>query len=420
MESNTENSSQKPRPLEGVTIIDLTTALAGPYCTLILAGLGARVIKVENPKNPDSARSNSPYLGRDGVKVSREHDDDFSVAMLERGRNKEAVTLNMKNPKAKEVFFDLVRNADAVVENFSAGVADRLGIGYAACAEINPRIVYTAISGFGANVHPKQNKAMDNIVQAMSGMMMASGREGEPPVRVGIPFGDLTAPLFAAIGTLAALMQARASGKGQHVDVSLLGALSALVAAEPFELMTRLGRETRSGNFMARLAPFGVFPTSDGYISICAPKDEFVADLFRAMGREELLEDPLYSSRDARVRNHIALHDMVSLWTRTMDTAQAADVLAEHGVPSGPVRNPGEAMRDPNLLMRGETTQLHHPVYGAVEDVIVGGLPIRMSGAFTGYDKPAVALGATNEEVYRNMLGYTQEQYEALRRDGVI
>lgn len=414
------NNPNMSRPLEGVTIIDLTTALAGPYATLLLAGLGARVIKVENPKNPDSARTNSPYLGREGIKVAREHDDDYSLAMLERGRNKEAVTLNMKHPQARAVFFDLVKNADAVVENFSAGVADRLGIGYAACAEVNPRIVFTAISGFGANVNPKQNKAMDNIVQAMSGMMMASGNPGEPPVRVGVPFGDLTAPLFAVIGTLSALMQARATGKGQHVDVSLLGALSALVAAEPFDMMTKLGRETRSGNFMARLAPFGVFPTSDGYISICAPKDDFVVGLFKAMGRPELLGDPRFAGRDARVTNHLELHDMVSLWTRTMTTAEAADLLADHEVPSGPVRQPGEAMRDPNLLMRGETVKLLHPVYGAVEDIVVGGLPIRMSGAFTGFDKAAVTLGGSNDKVYGELLGYDQDKLDALKRDGVV
>lgn len=414
------DNTNMPRPLEGVTIIDLTTALAGPYATLLLAGLGARVIKVENPKNPDSARTNSPYLGREGIKVAREHDDDYSLAMLERGRNKEAVTLNMKHPEARAVFFDLVKHADAVVENFSAGVADRLGIGYAACAEVNPRIVFTAISGFGANVNPKQNKAMDNIVQAMSGMMMASGNPGEPPVRVGVPFGDLTAPLFAVIGTLSALMQARATGKGQHVDVSLLGALSALVAAEPFDMMTKLGRETRSGNFMARLAPFGVFPTSDGYISICAPKDDFVVGLFQAMGRPELLGDPRFAGRDARVTNHLALHDMVSQWTRTMTTVEAADLLADHDVPSGPVRQPGEAMRDPNLLMRGETVKLLHPVYGAVEDIVVGGLPIRMSGAFTGFDQPAVTLGGSNDKVYGELLGYGQDRLAALKRDGVV
>lgn len=409
-----------PRPLEGITILDLTTALAGPYATLILAGLGARVIKVENPRNPDSARTNSPYLGREGLKVTREHDDDLSLAMLERGRNKEAVTLNMKHPEGRALFLDLVKHADAVVENYSAGVADRLGIGYRACAEVNPRIVFTSISGFGANVQPRQNKAMDNIVQAMSGMMLASGNPGDPPVRTGIPFGDLSAPLFAAIGTLAALMQARAMGRGQHVDVSLLGALSSLVAAEPFEIMAKLGHPTRAGNFMARLAPFGVFPTSDGYIAICAPKDDFVSGLFRAMDRPDLMQDARFATRDARVRNHVELHDMVSAFTRTMTTDAAAERLTDFDVPNGPVREPAEALRDPTLLARGETAKLQHPVYGAVEDIVVGGLPIRMSGAFTGFDKPAVTLGASNDDVYGQMLGLDAERIAALARDGVI
>ncbi|MFS2214672.1 CaiB/BaiF CoA transferase family protein [Telluria sp. Tellsp104] len=409
-----------PRPIEGITVLDLTTALAGPYATLILAGLGARVIKVENPRNPDSARTNSPYLGREGLKVTREHDDDLSLAMLERGRNKEAVTLNMKHPEGRALFLDLVKHADAVVENYSAGVADRLGIGYRACAEVNPRIVFTSISGFGANVQPRQNKAMDNIVQAMSGMMLASGNPGDPPVRTGIPFGDLSAPLFAAIGTLAALMQARATGRGQHVDVSLLGALSSLVAAEPFEIMAKLGHPTRAGNFMARLAPFGVFPTSDGYIAICAPKDDFVSGLFRAMDRPDLMQDARFATRDARVRNHVELHDMVSAFTRTMTTDTAAERLTDFDVPNGPVREPAEALRDPTLLARGETAKLQHPVYGAVEDIVVGGLPIRMSGAFTGFDKPAVTLGASNDDVYGQMLGLDAERIAALARDGVI
>lgn len=415
-----QNTDNLPRPLEGVTILDLTTALAGPYATLLLAGLGARVIKVENPKSPDSARTNSPYLGREGVKVRKEHDDDLSLAMLERGRNKEAVTLNIKHPAGRALFLDLVAKADVVVENFSAGVAERLGIGYQACSAVNPRIVFTSISGFGANVNPKQNKAMDSIVQAMSGMMMTSGNEGEPPVRVGVPFGDLTAPLFAVIGTLAAIMQARTSGIGQHVDVSLLGALSALVAAEPFDMMRKLGRSTRAGNSMPRLAPFGVFPTQDGYVSICAPKDEFVVGLFRAMGQPALIDDERFRGRDARVHNHVILHDMVSNWTRTLRTEQAVDVLTECNVPNGAVRDPADAMRDPNLLLRGETTKLEHPVYGAVEDIVVGGLPIRMSGSFTGFDKPAVTLGASNEAIYGDLLGLDAARISALKGDGVI
>jgi crotonobetainyl-CoA:carnitine CoA-transferase CaiB-like acyl-CoA transferase len=163
-----------------------------------------------------------------------------------------------------------------------------------------------------------------------------------------------------------------------------------------------------------------VFPTQDGYISICAPKDEFVSGLFKAMDRADLLADERFGARDARVRNHIALHDMVSQWTRTLTTAEAADILTAHDVPNGPVRDPAEAMRDPNLLMRGETAKLEHPVYGAVEDIVVGGLPIRMSGSFTGFDRHAVPLGDTNESVYRELLGYSEERYAALVRDGVL
>jgi crotonobetainyl-CoA:carnitine CoA-transferase CaiB-like acyl-CoA transferase len=171
---------------------------------------------------------------------------------------------------------------------------------------------------------------------------------------------------------------------------------------------------------MARLAPFGVFPTLDGYVSICAPKDDFVAGLFKAMGREDLLQDPRFSTRDARVRNHIELHDLVSAFTRTMSTHEATERLTDFDVPNGPVREPAEAMRDPNLLARGETTQLVHPTYGAVEDIVVGGLPIRMSGSFTGFDKPAVTLGASNDDVYGRMLGLDPARIEQLSRDGVI
>lgn len=415
-----DQPNQPPGPLAGVTVLDLTTMLAGPYATLLLAGLGARVIKIENPASPDPARGNSLFLGRDGVTATPRHDDDLSLAILDRGRNKEAITLNLKHPEARAIFFDLVRRADVVVENYSPGVTDRLGIGYASCREVNPKIVYTSISGFGPDADPGRNKAVDIVIQAMSGLMMASGAEGEPPVRVGIPIGDQAAPLFATIGTLAAVLQARATGQGQQVDVSLFGTMSALVAAEPFEMERRLGHATRSGNVLARLAPSGVFPTADGHIAISAPKDALAAGLFRAMGRPDLIDDARFCSRAARVRNHADLHAMVADWTRSMDADTAATLLTGCGVPNGPVRDPADAMRDPGLLARGETARLEHPVYGAVDDVVAGGLPIRMSDAFTGFDKPAVALGASNGDVYRGLLGYGQEKLERLAREGVI
>lgn len=408
------------RPLEGVTVLDFTTALAGPYATLLLAGLGARVIKVENPRSPDTARANAPYLGADGVKLVREGDDDISLAIIERARNKDAVTLDLKMPGAAEVFADLVRHADVLVENFSAGTADRIGIGYPVASEINPRLVYTSISGFGANATGTQNKAMDTIVQAMSGVMMTSGEAGAPPMRVGVPFGDLSAPLFAVIGTLAALRQAQASGRGQHVDVSLLGALTSLVACEPFELLERSGHETRTGNVLPRLGAFGVFETSDGHVAICAPTDTFVGGMFRAMRRPELAADPRFATRDARVANSGALHDAMRAWTRDLPSSAVLARLAEEGVPAGPVRTPHEAVSDPRLLARGEIQVAHHPLYGPNEDALIGGLPIVMSGSKVGFDRPAPMLGEHNHAVYQDLLGYSDDKVERLKRDRVI
>lgn len=409
-----------PRPLDGIIVLDLTTMLAGPYATLLLAGLGARVIKIENPHSPDPSRGMAPWVGRDGVAAVRMHDDDMPLGVLDRGRNKQAITLNLKHPDGRAVFFDLVRHAHVVIENYSAGVTGRLGIGYAACRAVNPALVYTSISGFGADVTPRQDKAVDIVIQAMSGLMMASGAQGEPPVRLGIPLGDLAAPLFATIGTLAAVLQARAGGQGQQVDVSLLGAMTALVATEPFEAARKIGRSSRTGNVSVNLAPSGVFATRDGHIAISAPKDAFFAGLAHAMNCPALLQDARFSTREARVRNHVALHALVENWTGAMRTATLVALLTDFGVPNGPVRDPAAAIRDPDLVRRGEITPIEHPVYGAVDDIVAGGLPLRMSGAFTGFDRPAVAVGASNEVVYRDLLGYSQEKLDRLRSDGVI
>jgi len=211
-------------PLDGVVVVDLTTALAGPYATLLLAGLGARVIKVERPGAGETARSNPPYAGPAGLVARRTHDEDMSLSILARGRGKEAVTLDLKQPAGVKVLQDLVRHADVLVENFSAGVTERLGIDPPAMLAVNPRLVYTSISGFGAG---NPGKAMDSVIQALSGMMLVSGAPGDDPVRIGLPVGDLVAPLYALAGTLAALREAERSGTGQHVDVSMLGALTA-------------------------------------------------------------------------------------------------------------------------------------------------------------------------------------------------
>ncbi len=413
-------NSKLGKPLEGIRVLDLTTALAGPFATLLLAGLGARVIKIENPLAGDSCRENSPYLGRNGATLMREHDDDVSISAINRLRNKLGITLNLKHPESRAVYSDLIMNSDVVVENFSLGVLDRLGVGYDFVASRNPALIYCSISGFGTKGPNHPGKAMDAIVQAMSGVMMTSGMSGDPPVRVGVPFADLSAPLFGVIGILAAIYQAQRTGLGQHIDVSMLGAMTMMVAGEPFDIMERCGVPQRTGLTVPRLAPFGLYPARDGYVSICAPTEVFAASLFKAIGRPELADDPRFSTRDRRVLHVGELDGLIGDFTRTLTRDEAVATLANFGVPAAAVRTPNDAVRDPLCVERGETVPLAHPIYGAVDDVFGMGLPIRFSAASVGFDQPAPELGEHNATVYCDLLGYSQERLATMKASGII
>src|SRR5689334_5975708 len=314
--------SSAPRPpggpLAGLTVLDLTVALAGPFATFLLAGLGARVIKIENPDAPDPCRSNPPYVGRDGVSLGRTRPDDISVSALNRLRGKFGVTLNLKHPDARELFADLLRRADVVVENFSAGTLDRLGVGYGFAKVVNPRVIYCSVSGFGATTATSgTGKAMDTIIQALSGLMMTSGLPADPPIRVGVPVADLLAPVFGVVGLLAALHQRDTTGAGQHVDVSMLGVLTSLVAAEPFDLLEACGVPLRTGRVVPRLTPFGVFESADGYVAICAPTEHFARGVFDVIGHPEFAADPRFATRDARAAHDDEMNAAIEAFTRT-------------------------------------------------------------------------------------------------------
>jgi CoA:oxalate CoA-transferase len=407
-------------PLAGLTVLDLTLALAGPFATFLLAGLGGRVIKIENPDSPDPCRQNPPYLGRDGVSLGRTRPDDVSVSALNRLRGKYAVTLNLKQPGAREVFADLVRQADIVVENFSAGTLERLGVGFPFARTVNPRVIYCSISGFGATRTAGSGKAMDSIIQALSGLMMTSGTTGEPPVRVGVPVADLLAPVFGVVGILAALHQREITGTGQHVDVSMLGVLTSLVAAEPFDLLEACGLPQRTGRIVPRLTPFGIYESADGHVAICAPHEQFARALFAAIGHPEFQDDPRFATRDARVAHVDEMTAQIEAFTRTVPTTELLDLLERHGVPSADVRSPAEAVRDPRVRARGETVPLEHPEFGNVADVIGMGLPITFSDAVSGFTRAAPSVGQDNALVYGEWLGYGLAGVEKLRAGGII
>jgi crotonobetainyl-CoA:carnitine CoA-transferase CaiB-like acyl-CoA transferase len=318
------------------------------------------------------------------------------------------------------VFADLLRQADIVVDNFSAGTLDRLGVGYEFGRAVNPRVIYCSISGFGATGSGTPRKAMDSIIQALSGLMMTSGVPGEAPVRVGVPVADLLAPVFAVVGILAALQQREKTGAGQQVDVSMLGVLTSLVAAEPFDLLEACGLAQRTGRMVPRLTPFGVYESADGHVAICAPTEQFARGVFEAIGRPEFERDPRYATREARVMHVDDLNAHIESFTRTQPTETLLRVLERHGVPAAAVRSPAAAVRDPLVLARGETVALEHPQFGRVADVIGMGVPITFSEGGTVDLRSAPSPGQDNDLVYGEWLGYGADGVARMRAGGLI
>ncbi|WP_262403301.1 CaiB/BaiF CoA transferase family protein [Actinomadura sp. CNU-125] len=343
----------------------------------------------------------------------------MSVSMLLRGRGKESVTLDLKNPGARPVFAGLVRAADVLVENYSPGVTERLGIGYDELSGLNPKLVYTSISGFGAE-GGHGRKAMDSIVQALSGVMATAGAPGDGPVRFGLPIGDLLAPLYAVIGTLTAVMQADATGRGQHVDVSMLGALTSLVACEPFDAYEAVGLAQRTGATVPRLAPFGVFEARDGWIALCAPTDRFAAGVFAAMGVPDERWRERFGRRDDRVARADELHAVIAEWARDRPRAEVLAAFEGNGVPAAEVRDPARAVRDPAVRERGEVVAIRHPRYPEGPELSGTGLPIRFSSARVGFAEPPPLLGEHNVAVLKGLLGYDDARIAELTRDAVI
>ncbi len=415
-----EPTMSKASILNGITVIDLTQALSGPFCTLILAELGADVIKVENPNGGDMARNNTPYLGRNGLTLTRQNEDDLSLAALNRLRGKRSITLDLKHPDASKVFSDLVCNADVVVENFSAGTADRLNIGYSMAQKVNSKIIYCSISGYGSEAESGA-RAMDIIVQALSGVMLTSGGIADPPIRLGVPVADMIVPLWASIGIISALYHRERTGLGQYVDSSMLGALTSLVATEDWDALEELGQPLRSGPTLPRLAPWGLFRCADGWVSIVAPRDKFVFLLFEAMGRSELCTDPRFATRDSRVENEPLLTQEIESWTSALPVCTVVEMLANAGVPTAPVRDPKTAMRDPRVVARSETVPVIHPVLGTFEQYRTSGIPVQFSGAIVGNSMPAAPrLGEHTDEILSSIAGYSPNQIEALHQAGTI
>jgi crotonobetainyl-CoA:carnitine CoA-transferase CaiB-like acyl-CoA transferase len=417
--SDKQSSVASSGPLSGVRVIDLTVALAGPYCTLLLGGMGAEVIKIDAPGGSDIARFNPPYVGENGLNYGQAKAGEMSLSVLDRHRNKKSITLDLKCEEGRALFIELVKQADVLVENFSVGTMERLGIDFDTLHAINPGLIYTSISALGAD-GPPELKGMDIIVQALSGVMEVNGFADGPPCRVGFPIADMMAPHYALSGILAALFYRTKTGKGQKIEVNLLDSLVSLLAIEHFDVLGAKGGSLRSGNMHDRLTPFGVYRSSDGFIAIAASTDAWAKALFEAMGRPDLAVDERFRTRGARAVNASAVNALIEQWSSDLPADTAVELLAGFGVSAARVRTPGEAFQDPAIQARGAVVPLRHPQLPSSIETAAAGVPIQFSECKVGYDSPAPRLGENNDEVYTRLLNIDAETLQQLKNKSVI
>jgi formyl-CoA transferase len=393
--------------LAGIKVVDVTNNQAGPSCGQMLAWLGADVVKVEEPGKGDAARN-----------VLRDRPNEDSLFYLTFNSNKRSLTLDLKHPRGKEVFRALLEEADVLLENFGPGVLERLGFAYPALRELNPRLVYASIKGFGSYGPYSDYKSYEPIAQAMGGAMSVTGFADGPPTYVWPSIGDSGTGMHCVIGILAALMQRHATGVGQQVEVSMQDAVVNLVRVSLRDHQ-RFGRPMgRTGNQLGAGAPGTTYRCHPGgpndYVFVFA-QQQMWHPLLRAMGREDLIGDPRYETADARWQRKAEVDTLVEEWTSQRTKHDAMKALAGAGVPCGAVLDTGEVLEDPHLRARDMIVEVDHPVRGRFVTV---GNPIKLSASPT-HITPAPLLGQHRREVLRE-LGYDDAAIDGLAADGVI
>jgi CoA:oxalate CoA-transferase len=327
-------------PFAGILVIDLTRVLAGPFCTMLLAELGARVIKVENPAGGDDARHFEPFV------------EDRSAYFLSLNRGKESIALDLKAPEDRAVFLTLVRRSDVLVENFRPGTLDRLGLGYDGLRAVNPRLIYAAVSGFGHTGPWAERPAYDLIVQALGGLMSLTGQPGGPPTKAGTSVGDITGGLFAAFGIAGALYHRAQTGRGMKVDVSMLDGQVAILESAVVRYALTGVPPSALGNRHPSIAPFEVHQTADRPLVIAAGNDTLFGKLCRALGRPDLVEDPRFRTNPDRMRHVDALKETLEGVLRQAPASHWLGVLERAGVPCSLVNTVADAVEHPQVQAR--------------------------------------------------------------------
>jgi crotonobetainyl-CoA:carnitine CoA-transferase CaiB-like acyl-CoA transferase len=394
--------------LEGIKVLDLTMVLSGPFATLHLALLGAEVIKIEPPEAGDLARK----LGS----VPKLNDDLMGTSFLAQNANKKSLTLNLKRPEAQQIFRELTQHADVVVENYRPGVMKRFGLSYESLREINPRLIYCAISGFGRTGPDALKPAYDQIIQGLSGTMAINGDERLNPLRCGFPVCDTVGGLNAAFAILAALFHRERTGQGQFIDIALLDSIMPLMGWVAANLLIGNQQPSLLGNDNFTAAPSGTFATKDGHINIAANKQEQWESLVDILGLPELKTDPRFQRRDIRKMNRKALTPLIEAKLKEKETAHWVVVFNSRNIPAGAILSLEKALSQEQILHRETLKTIHADGIG---DLKLFNLTAKFERTPAEIESPPPKLSAHTNEILAD-LGYSGEQIGELRRSGAI
>lgn len=391
-------------PLAGLVVLDLTRALAGPYCTLMLGDLGAEVLKIEPPGGDETRGWGPPFVAGE------------SSYYLTINRNKRSLVLDLKQPAAQTVLQHLAAQADVLVENFRPGTLARLGLSPEQALERNPRLVYTAVSGFGQDGPRRDQPAYDQILQGMGGVMSLTGTPDSGPTKAGIPIGDLAAGMFAAFATVAALYERERSGQGQIIDASMLGGQVALLSYQAGAYFATGRPPARTGNRHSLIAPYETFPTADGHINLAVANEAIWSRFCAAIGLEVLQQDPRFATNADRVTNRAPLVAAISRRLEELTMAEAIALLEAAGVPCGPIYDLGQVFEDPQVQHLGLRATVEHPTAGTVA---MPGLAYRLQRTPGSVRRPAPLLGEHTDEILA-AAGLANEEIAALRAAGAL
>ena len=394
-----------PLPLEGVKVLDLTTVMAGPYCTMVLGDMGAEVIKVENFPEGDGSRRFEPKI----------NDESYCFAVL--NRNKKSIALNMKSAQGIDIFMRLAANADIITENFRPGVTKKLSVDYDTVAKLNPGVIYASMSGFGQTGPYGRKGGYDIVAQGMSGIMMMTGYPGGRPAKVGIAMNDISSGVTALYGILGAYIGRLRSGKGQYLETSLLEAGLAWTHWESGAYFGGGELPTATGTRHRRSTPYQAYKTQDGYVTVGGNSTKLWTNFCTMVcGKPEWLTDPRFADLQSRLRNIDELEREIESVFATRPTAHWVEKLDAAGVPGGPVYTYDQILGDPHIKARKMVVEIEHPKIGRMKSL---GLPIKSTGDLTQIRAPAPWLGQHSDEVLKS-IGYKDEQLAALHTEGVI